>query len=203
MKKDLENQFQANHLPIKHCFPKKQSNFIRKSVTRKSAKSVIGRGTSKSRSALTLLEIIISIVIIGGVVTILTDVARSGLKSARLARELTQAELICNSLMGMVKAGIIPLDPDYDVPLPDDYPDSNVIDTNGRRTSLWLYSLDVYSTSTEGLVEVSITVRQDKPLDQKPVTCQMVRWMIDPTYLEDMEAEMDEILNPDTGNETE
>ena len=156
------------------------------------------------RHGLTLLEILIAIVIFGGVVAILGEVGRNALRSAAYARDTTQAELICESLMGMLLAGIIPLEVQTEAPLESllpDYPDTNAISSNTRGEPLWYYSIDLFSTSEDGLLEVVITVRQNRPNEQRPVTCRLLRWMIDPEYLAEMEAEMEEILNPESNYE--
>jgi len=158
----------------------------------------------RNRYGLTLLEILIAIVIFGGVVAILGEVGRNALRSAAFARDSTQAELICESLMGMLLAGIIPLDVQTETPLESyhhDYPDTNAISAGVREEPLWYYSIDVYSTGEDGLLEVVVTVRQNRPNEQRPVTCRLLRWVIDPEYLTEMEAEMEEILNPEENSE--
>jgi prepilin-type N-terminal cleavage/methylation domain-containing protein len=154
----------------------------------------------QNRNGLTLVEILLAIVIFGGVVAILGEVGRNALRSASFARDTTQAELICESLMGMLLAGVIPLDIQSETPLESmvsEYPDTNAVNYNNRGESLWLSSIDIYSTEEEGLLEVVVTVRQNRPEGQRPVMCQLLRWMIDPEYLAEMEEEMEEILNPE------
>ena len=163
-----------------------------------------GKIERRNRYGLTLLEILIAIVIFGGVVAILGEVGRSALRSAAFARDTTQAELICESLMGMLLAGIIPLEVQTDTPLETyhpDYPDTNAISPDTRGEPLWYYSIDLFSTEEDGLLEVVVTVRQNRPNEQRPITCQLLRWMIDPEYLAEMEAEMEEILNPEGDDE--
>ena len=165
----------------------------------------------KNHHGLTLLEIILAIVIFGGVVVILGEVGRNALRSAAYARDMTQAELICESLMGMLLAGVIPLEVQTETPLESlesEYPDTNAFRFGNRGEPAWYYSIDIYSTEEEGLLEVVITVRQNSPNEQRPITCRLLRWMIDPDYLAEMEAEMEEILNPEeeeaeTGSETQ
>ena len=158
----------------------------------------------RNRCGLTLLEILIAIVIFGGVVAILGEVGRNALRSAAFARDTTQAELICESLMGMLLAGIIPLEIQTEAPLDSwypDYPDTNAIRPDSHGEPLWYYSIDLYSTEEDGLLEVVVTVHQNRPNEQRPVTCRLLRWMIDPEYLAEMEAEMEEILNPEENDE--
>ncbi len=152
---------------------------------------------SPNRNGLTLVEILIAIVIFGGVVAILGEVGRDALRSAAYARDTTQAELICESLMGMLRVGLITLDNQTDVPLDSNYPDTNAGTANGRGEPRWYYSIEVYSASEDGLLEVVITVRKNSPNERRPVTCRLLRWMIDPDYLAEMEEEMEEILNPE------
>ena len=156
-------------------------------------------GCKSARHGLTLLEILLAIVIFGGVIAILGEVGRNALRSAAFARDTTQAELICESLMGEILAGILPLETQTEVPLDSshpDYPDTNAIRAGGHGEPLWYYSVDVYSAGEDGLLEVVVIVRQNRPNEPRPVTCQLLRWVIDPEYLADLEAEMEEILNP-------
>jgi len=160
----------------------------------------------KKRCGFTILEILLAIVIFGGVVAILGEVGRNALRSAAFARNTTQAELICESLMGMILAGIIPLEVQSETPLESldsEYPDTNAVRVGIRDEPLWYYSIEIYSTEEEGLLEVVVTVRQNLASEQRPITCRLLRWMIDPEYLTEMEAEMEEILNPETEMETE
>ena len=151
------------------------------------------------KSGLTIIEIILALAILGGVMAILGEVGRRGLQNAISARDITQAELICESLLGMVRIGLIPLENAFEVPLENDYPDTNaVMSSNVRGEPLWYYSVEINSTNEDGLLEVAITVRQNDPNNTKPLTCRMIRWMIDPVFLEDMETEMEEILNPES-----
>ena len=148
------------------------------------------------------MEILIAIVIFGGVVVVLGEVGRSSLRNAAVARDTTQAELICESLMGMLRAGMIPLETQTQMPLDENYPDTNAVNMSQSSEPLWYYSVEVYSTDEEGLLEVVITVYQNRPDEQRPVNCRMLRWMIDPDYLTEMETEMEEILNPETETST-
>ena len=164
------------------------------------------RRRRQNRCGLTLMEIILAIVIFGGVVAILGEVGRNALRSAAFARDMTQAELICESIMGMLLAGVIPLDIQTEIPLESlesEYPDTNAISFNSRAEPLWYYSIDIYSTEEEGLLEVVVTVHQNRPNEQRPITCRLLRWMIDPDYLAEMEAEMEEILNPEEETDSE
>ena len=160
-------------------------------------------GSPNSPRGITLMEILIAIVIFGGVVVVLGEVGRSSLRNAAFARDTTQAELICESLMGMLRVGMIPLETQTQMPLDENYPDTNAVNVNRSSEPLWYYSVEVYSTDEEGLLEVVITVYQNRPDEQRPVSCRMLRWMIDPDYLTEMETEMEEILNPETETSTE
>lgn len=149
------------------------------------------------KHGLTLIEILLAIVILGVVVAILGETARNGIHSASSARDTTQAELICESIMGMIRAGLIPLESQSEIPLESDYPDTNAFHKNRSGEDLWRYTIDVFSTDTDGLLEVAVTVRQTISEELRPVECRLIRWMIDPEFLEELEEEMNEILNPE------
>ncbi|MGL6226874.1 MAG: hypothetical protein ACRC10_09665 [Thermoguttaceae bacterium] len=156
----------------------------------------------QSRSGLTLLEIILSIIILGGAIAVLGGVGRLGLQSAALARDITQAELLCESVVGQIRVGLIPLETTLETTFDSDYPDSQVNSQSGiLEEPRWFYSIEVGGTDEEGLVSVLVTVQRNQPDEPRPVICRMMFWMIDPAFLEEMELEMQEILNPEAAQE--
>jgi type II secretory pathway pseudopilin PulG len=117
------------------------------------------------------LEVILALAILAGAVAVLGEVARQGLETARIARDLTYAQFICDSLMAEVTSGIV-----YPESV-DQVPVDQVSDPSQMG---WVYSIDVESTEIEGLVAVRVTVAQPLPEEKHPVRCSLVRWMQDP-----------------------
>jgi len=123
------------------------------------------------RPAFSLLEVILALAILAGAVVVLGELARQGLESTRIARDLTYAQLLCESKLAEVVAGAELPEPVQDMPLTTiEVPSS----------SLWLYSIDVMETGEQGLISVWVTVTQDPTTERRPVRCTLVRWMVDP-----------------------
>jgi type II secretory pathway pseudopilin PulG len=140
------------------------------------------------RAGLSLLEIILSIVILGGSIVVLGEMARSGLRSAQSARLLSQAQLLCETKMAELEAGILELEPVAEVPI-DDVPDTNVVNPNTPGTVRWLYSIEIETLDDEGLLRVAVVVSQNLPPEQEPLACRLVRWRIDEEVVENLLAE--------------
>ena len=145
-----------------------------------------------ARRGFSLLEIMISLVILGGTVVILGELTRGGLRNALAARTLTQAELLCESVLARVRLGIIELEAAYDEPiLREDFPDTHAAE-EGRSEPLWVYSIDIDTIDDYGLLEVAVTVRQQGDNIHHPVSFRLVRWMADPELENDDEETEEE-----------
>jgi len=123
------------------------------------------------RPAFSLLEVILALAILAGAVVVLGELARQGLESTRIARDLTCAQLLCESKLAELVAGAEIPEPVQDMPLTT---------LEVPSTSTWLYSIEVLDTGEEGLVSVWVTVTQDPATERRPVRCTLVRWMLDP-----------------------
>ncbi len=122
------------------------------------------------RQAFSLLEVILALAILAGAVAVLGQLGRSGLENARLARDLTLAQLYCESKMAEIAAGLSPVDAQEGVPFEDtDEPAAD-----------WTYTVEVNPTGQDGLLEVRVIVSQDPAVEIRPVEYSLVRWMADP-----------------------
>ena len=142
-------------------------------------------GTALSKHfGMTLLEVILSLALLGGSVAVIGEMARSAFQNARIARELIQAELLAESILAKVRLGIIEMTPAVDVPVGSGYanPTDIVQDTHavfaGNTTNArWLYSLEVNLIDDYGhLAEIAVAVRQNVAETRRPVVCRLVRW---------------------------
>jgi prepilin-type N-terminal cleavage/methylation domain-containing protein len=129
----------------------------------------------------TILEIIISLIILGGCVAALGELSRNAYRNAKDSREMVQAELLAESILAKVRLGIIEKEPAVDQPITASGRTSSdeVVDTNAvgsGNDALWLYTLEVAEIDEYGLLELAVTVRQNLPEEQKPVICRLVRW---------------------------
>lgn len=124
------------------------------------------------RLGFTLLEVILTLAILAGAIAVIGEVSSLGLRNARLARELTHAQLLCESKLAEVVAGVETLEAKQDVPL------GTVTDSSEEPD--WLYSVEVNSTGRTGLVEVRVTVFKEQSTGSQPISFSLVRWMLDP-----------------------
>lgn len=124
------------------------------------------------RSGFTLLEVILALAILAGAIAVLGEVSSLGMRNARLALETTHAQLLCESKMAEIVAGVESLETQENVPL-------GTVDDNSTESD-WLYSVEINSTDLTGLVEVRVTVTKDQSAEQHPASFSLVRWMLDP-----------------------
>ncbi len=129
------------------------------------------------RSGFSLLEVVLSLAILGGSMAVLGEAVRHGMDNARIARDLTDAQLYCESKMAELEAGLITLDPVSDAriePMTDSSLESSAMDDE----VIWLYSIETEMVD-EGLVLVYLSVSQDPSLVKKPVTFTLTQMFLD------------------------
>ncbi len=102
-----------------------------------------------------LLEVILALAILAGALAILSEVARNAMLYAGRSRDLAQAQLLCESKMAEILAGIEPAEP------------INGASLETGQVPDWLYSIDVASLDVDGLIEVRVTVEQDVPPERR------------------------------------
>ena len=129
----------------------------------------------KARRGLTLLEVMLAIAIFGLSLVAIGELIRIGSVSAAAARDLTEAQRLCNNVMAEVGSGIT---------LPEATSDTPIEGSEG-----WLYTIE--STPLEeqdGMLKISVTVQQDPIQNAKPAKFTLVRWMTDPAATEAAQA---------------
>ena len=127
------------------------------------------------RRGLTLLEVMLAIAIFGMALVAIGELIRIGSVSAAAARDLTEAQRLCNNVMAEVGAGITPPDSTSDTPI--------------EGSEDWLYTIDSQPLEEqEGMLWVSVTVQQDPAQNAKPAKFTLVRWMTDPAVAEAAKA---------------
>ena len=140
------------------------------------ATSPRGRAGKRSaqgvRDGFTLLELILALAILCGAITALGELSRGGMRYAQRARDMTQAQLLCESKLAEIAAGLTPAESQDSVPFEA---------TDDGAESEWLYSVEVAPLDEEGLVEVRVVVAKDVPARKRPVEFPLVRWMVDPS----------------------
>lgn len=123
----------------------------------------------RQRRAFSLMEVILSIAILAAATVLLGELTRFGMRNARAARDLTRAQLLCDSKLNEVIAGIETTDP----------VSGAKFDTAYDADAEWTYSIaSSVLDDVTGLTSVTVTVNQDLPASQKPVQFALTRWMI-------------------------
>ena len=128
------------------------------------------------RGGFTLLEVILALTILAGALAVLGEVSRLALRNAAAARDLARAQLLAESKLAEIEAGITSTDS----------VDKVAFDTTANSLDpgepAWLYSINSQSTDEDGVISVRVTVTRDLPAGQHPVKFSLVRWLPDPNY---------------------
>jgi len=123
------------------------------------------------------LEVILAIAILAGCIAAIGELVSLGTLQAEEARDLTTAQLLCESKMAEIAAGAVPAEGASSVPFEND--------------PRWLYSVVINSLDDQSLLSVQVEVQQAEFLGDRPLTCSLTCWMIDPS-LALMEEELTE-----------
>ncbi len=118
------------------------------------------------RPGLTLLEVILAIAILGGSLAVIFEMVRLGMISAMETRLRSEANILCDTKMAEVSAGVLEL--------------QNVNAMSIAENPDWLYYVEVQDSAQPGLFLVTVSVEQANVAD--PISISIVRFMPDPDY---------------------
>ncbi|MFV1964353.1 MAG: prepilin-type N-terminal cleavage/methylation domain-containing protein [Pirellulaceae bacterium] len=154
--------------PVRRNFARRlgADAFVRRSPV--SARSRDLRRPRKVRG-LSLLEVMLAIAIFGGALGVIGELVRIGSRNAEMARDLTTAQLLCETKMAEISAGLIP--PEVVTSAP--------IEEWGEQDA-WYYSIQVDPVDQQGMLSIWVVVEQNSAIYSRPVSYQLTRWMIDP-----------------------
>jgi hypothetical protein len=114
------------------------------------------------------MEVILAIAVLGGALATIGELIRIGARNAAIARDLTTAQLYCESRMSEVAAGAVDLGTLGTEPL----------DEEGE----WLCAIETAEQEQQELIGVTVTVGQNPDMFPRPVSFTLTRWIIDPEY---------------------
>jgi prepilin-type N-terminal cleavage/methylation domain-containing protein len=120
----------------------------------------------RQRRGLSLLEVIISIAILGGALVAIGELIRIGARNAANARDMTTAQLLCETRLSEMAAGVLD-------PLAGG---SEMLDESGE----WLCSVTSEPIDDSGLISISVFVTQNPDQFARPVSFSLTRWIVDP-----------------------
>lgn len=149
------------------------------------------RPAAHYRRGFSLLEVILSLTILGGAMAVLGEAVRNGMQNARIARDLTDAQLYCESKLAEIEAGLLTTDPVTDAPI-EPMQDSQLESSADSFETGWLYSVESQVIDEAGLVQVAVTVAQDPAITKDPVRFTLTRLMLDESLLTTEESTTEE-----------
>ena len=130
------------------------------------------------RAGFSLLEVILAMAILAGAIAVLGEAGRLALRNAGYARDMAQAQLLCESKMAEIVTGIATPDAVDKTP----FDASSSLDPMEPTVTGWLFSIENQATDEDGLISVRVTVTRDLPEAQHPIQFSLVQWMADPNY---------------------
>ena len=123
-----------------------------------------------------MLEVILALAILAGALAVLGEMSRLALRHAAAARDLARAQLLAESKLAEIAAGITSPE------AVDDTAFDPTTETLDAAEPAWLYSISSQATDEVGLISIRVTVTRDLPAGQHPVKFSLVRWVPDPNY---------------------
>ena len=139
----------------------------------------------RGSAGLSLLEVILAIAILGGCIAVIGELVRLGARQAEEAGELTIAQLLCESKLEEIAAGVIAPEAVGDGPFELD--------------PRWSYSIEVGSLDTPDLLQVTVMAHQVDGSRMIPLSYTLTRWILDPN-LELELAALETMGTSDTGS---
>ena len=118
------------------------------------------------RNGLSLLEVILSIAILGGSLAVIGQLVRLGVRNAIETRIRNDANVLADTKMAELSAGVIELQSSGPRPIEED--------------PNWTYEVEMLDSGQLGLLLVQLTVAQIEVDD--PVEIILHRYMPDPDY---------------------
>jgi prepilin-type N-terminal cleavage/methylation domain-containing protein len=137
------------------------------------------------RGGFSLLEILLSLAILGGSLAIIAQIADSGVSAAREARDLSLAKILCQAKLSEVllnaTLGQTP-QPVYEVP-------AEPFDSQSQ--TVFTYTIEIQPASLDGMLMIRVSAVAATNQGKQIASYSLDRWMIDPA-IGLVEAEMEE-----------
>ena len=157
------------------------SNFMTPRLRIRRSQSPLGQSHSdqsqrgQSRRGLSLLEVILSIAILGGSMVVIGNLYHLGYRSATQVRLRNEANILADSKMAELAAGVLEIESTGDTPI--------------ETSPGWTYSIDIEPSLQAGLFMATVIVRRDQESNVLPVGVSIRRFIPDPDYEPEEEEE--------------
>jgi type II secretion system protein I len=126
----------------------------------------------KVRHGLSLIEVILALAILGVALTAIGELMRIGSRNAESARDLTTAQILCETKMAELVTGLIPA---------TTTPPAPMVEIGSGND--WLYAVESQPIGQQGLLSVRVIVQQNPELVSRPASFMLTRWITDPNSL--------------------
>ena len=122
----------------------------------------------KRRAGFTLMEVILAMTVLSITLGMIYSVASRGSRYGMKVRKETRAQLLCESKLAEISAGITP-----------------AVVVSGVQSEVddgWRYSVELEAppTNLQGVVLLRVTFVEDLPEKKQPITFSLTRWIRDP-----------------------
>lgn len=134
-----------------------------------------GKKFGKRRRGLSLLEVILSVAILGGAMVVIGHLYNLGYRSALQARFRSDANILVDAKMAELAAGVLPVESTGDAP----------IDTAPG----WTYSVNIEDSNQPGLFMATVTVKTENPNRILEGGLSIARFIVDPDYVPEEDEE--------------
>lgn len=120
------------------------------------------------RNGLSLVEVLLSIAILGGSMVVISNMYFLAYRSAVRARLVNDANILCDTVMAELAAGVLPA--------------NSIAGQTFQDNPEWAYSVEIGSSMQPGLLVANVIVQQANPEVAVPVSVSIVRFLPDPDY---------------------
>ncbi|MCH8922709.1 MAG: prepilin-type N-terminal cleavage/methylation domain-containing protein [Planctomycetes bacterium] len=128
------------------------------------------------RRGFTLMEVILAMTVLSITLGMIYSVASRGSRYGMRARQETKAQLLCESKLAEISAGITPA--------------AEISGAVSEVDDGWRYSVDIEPVDElEGLVRLRVTFVENVPDRKQPVQFSLMRWIRDPAAVLPEESE--------------
>jgi len=134
----------------------------------------------RGMAGFSLLEVILALGLFAGALAALGELVRLGLRNAERARDTARAQLLCETKLAELCAGVIPA---------ESVPRTQLDLAFEPGEPGWVYSVEVVPLDQEGLAAARVTVTKNLPENKRPVEVSLIRWIADPAYEQTAAAE--------------